>query len=120
MKKIQNLGFVLLIAGALFTTGCSKDECTDKDPRARIVNNGTDKASVQIKTSEGSTENINNVEVGTASNWVSYTAGDLEFNVVVANSTVDTTIFVTMKKCMEYDIRIDNTNQITSTPRTRE
>lgn len=99
-------------------TGCS-DACDGEEPRARIVNNGSDKASVQIKTSGGNTENINNIETGTMSDWRSFAAGETEFTVVVTGST-DTLVLVTMLECYEYSINISSADQVTSSAVERE
>lgn len=99
-------------------TGCS-DACDGEQPRARIVNNGSDNASVQIKTSGGNTENINNVETGTISAYSSFAAGETEFTVVVTGST-DTLVLVTMLECYEYSININSADQVTSSAVERE
>jgi hypothetical protein len=109
-------GALLFIATV--SAGCS-DACDNEAPRARIVNNGSDKASVQIKTSGGSTENINNIESGTISDWRSFAAGDTEFTVVVSGST-DTLVLVTMLECYEYSININSADQVTSSALERE
>jgi hypothetical protein len=113
MKTARFL-LMFLIAGLLTITmnGCKK--CSNDAPRARIINNGTDKASVQIKTSGGNTVNINNVDPGTASDYSSYAAGQVTFTIVVDNLNYEIT--VEMKECYEYDIAIDANNNITSTP----
>jgi len=107
---------VLLIA-AFF--GCS-DDCDNAVPRARINNNGTGKASVQIQTSGGNTENINNIEVGQTSAWSSYAPGQTQYTVAIQGVAGDTTMVVEMQNCWEYDIVINSTNHISSTPRERE
>ncbi len=110
--------FILCLAiGAL--SACS-DHCKNERPRAKITNNGTDKASVQIKTSGGNTENINNIESGQVSDWRSYAAGATEFTVAIKNVSPDTMISVYMLECWEYDIQIDSLNRISSTPLERE
>ena len=103
---------------AIFASSCS-DACDGEEPRARIVNNGSDKASVQIKTSGGNTENINNIESGTMSDWRSFAAGETEFTVVVTGST-DTLVLVTMLECYEYSINISSADQVTSSAVERE
>ena len=109
----------IIICLAIFTLGatsCSK--CKNEDPRARIINNGTEETSVQIKTSGGNTENINNIDVGTTSDYRSYAPGVVEFTVSVGNNNpiVQT---VTMLECYEYDIVISANNTVASTPRDR-
>jgi hypothetical protein len=70
-------------------SACS-DHCKNEQPHAKITNNGTAKASVQIKTSGGNTENINNIESGQVSDWRSYAAGATEFTVAIQNVSPDT------------------------------
>jgi hypothetical protein len=103
---------------ATLAAGCA-DACDQEDPRARIVNNGSDKASVQIQTSGGNTENINNIESGTMSDWRSFAAGNTQFTVVVSGST-DTVVSVTMLECYEYSININSADQVTSSAVERE
>ena len=61
MKKLLFLIFAIL---TVLVSNCS-DDCEKEDPTLILVNNGTGRADVQIKTSGCNTENINNVEVGT-------------------------------------------------------
>ena len=112
--KTAKFFIIVLITGlfAITMNGCKK--CKDEDPRARIINNGTQQASVQIKTSGGNTVNINNVDQGTSSSYSSYAAGQTTFTIKVSN--IDYVKTVEMNKCYEYDIAIDASNNITSTP----
>jgi hypothetical protein len=112
MKKTNFLmTFILAALFVITLNGCKK--CKDEDPRARIINNGTQKASVQIKTSGGNTVNINNVDPATSSPYSSYAAGQTTFTIKISN--VDYVKTVDMSKCFEYDIAIDANNNITST-----
>ena len=123
MRKISFTGTMkcIFISMILITGlyGCS-DDCENEEPRARVNNNGTDKASVQIKTSGGSTENINNIEIGQASAWTSYAPGQTEFTITIQGVPGDTLIIVNMLSCWEYDIIIDSLNQVSSSPRERD
>jgi hypothetical protein len=112
MNLLQKTSFILIsiLAISLFTS-CS-GECENEDPTARIVNNGTDKASVQIKTSEGNTININNVDPGKASPYSSYAPGLVTYTITV--SDVDYVETVQMDVCNTYDIIIDAENVITT------
>ncbi len=112
--KIIKLVVIICIVAAIATTSISCKKCKKEDPRARIINNGTQKASVQIKTSGGNTVNINNVDPGTSSPYSSYAAGIVTFTITVQNNNYPIT--VDMKQCYEYDIAIDNNNKITSLP----
>ncbi len=112
MKKIKFLIAILLIGVAIISLNSCK-KCKGEDPSAKIINNGTIKASVQIKTSEGNTVNINNVDPGTSSSYVSYAAGLVTFTITVSsNDYVET---VQMEECYDYDIAIDANNNITTT-----
>jgi hypothetical protein len=112
--KISKIFLTILIAGIFAITMNSCKKCRNEDPRAKIINNGTQKASVQIKTSNGSTVNINNVDPGTSSPYSSYTAGQVTFTIKV--NTIDYVKTVNLSTCFDYDIAIDANNNITSTP----
>ncbi len=116
MKQILFLSSLVI---CILTASCNKP-CKNEQPRARIVNNGTDKASVQIKTSGGSTENINNIESGQVSAWSSFASGNTEFTVAVQGMPNDTMIPVVMVDCWEYEIIIDAANQVSSLPAERD
>ncbi|PKV75139.1 hypothetical protein BD749_0077 [Pontibacter ramchanderi] len=106
---------MLLLLFVVTMSSC--DKCDGEKPRARIINNGTDVASVQIKTSGGNTENLNNVPKGAASDFRSYNAGSVTFTVTV--DKVEYVENVPMNECYEYDIAIDANNNITTVARDR-
>lgn len=103
---------MLAVIFTIAMNSCKK--CKNEDPRARIINNGTQKASVQIKTSNGNTVNINNVDPGTTSPYSSYTAGQVTFTITVSN--INYVKVFDLGTCYDYDIAIDANNNITSTP----
>ena len=110
MKNLKLLQTIVLTGLLAFTiNGCKK--CKNEDPRARIINNGTEKADVQVKTSGGNTININNVASGTSSSYSSYAAGQTTFTINVANTNYVKAVDVA--KCYDYDIAIDAGNNIT-------
>ncbi|QXP73787.1 hypothetical protein H0I31_11765 [Tenacibaculum sp. AHE15PA] len=110
LKKVTSALLVFIFAITL--NSCSG--CDNQNPSARVINNGIDDVSVQIKTSGGNTENINNIEPGMSSNSVSYAAGVIEYTIVLKDKTevVET---VTMAFCRTYKISIDENNTITTT-----
>ncbi len=112
MKLISKISIVLFTLLTLTTLSSCK-KCKNEAPTARIINNGTSKASVQIKTSGGNTTNINNVDPGTASSYASYAAGEVTFTITV--SKIDYVKTVPMSNCYTYEISIDANNNITST-----
>ncbi len=114
MKK--SLLFLPLMLLAIGYAGCKK--CKNESPRARIVNNGTDKVSVQIQTTGGNTVNINNILSGIQSDFASYAPGLVQFTIAfqVAN---DTSFSVLMDECWEYDIVVDANDNVSSVPTDR-
>jgi hypothetical protein len=112
MYKIKN--FLTIISITFIISGlCSCHKCKNEDPSARIINNGTSKASVQIKTSGGNTVNINNIDPGASSPYSSYAPGTVTFTITIANTNhVET---VNMENCFNYDITINSNNNISTT-----
>lgn len=110
---------LLLLFGLFSMTACKK--CKNEDPRARVVNNGTQSISVQIQTTGGNTVNINNIDAGQSSSYSNFAVGNVTFNISVGsgNNTTNYTKSVAMETCYEYDIVLDNTNTITSVPTDR-
>jgi hypothetical protein len=111
MPAAISRSLLLLASVCALATGCKK--CKDEDPRVRIANNGTQRASVQVQTSGGNTVNLNNVEPGTTSSYASYAAGQATFTLKVNN--VDYAKTLNVAKCHEYTIAIDRSNVITVT-----
>ena len=95
----------------LVASSCKK--CKDEAPRARIANNGTQVASVQVKTSGGNTINVNNVAAGATSEYASYAAGQTTFTLKINN--VDYVKAFDASQCHEYTVAIDRNNAITVT-----
>ncbi|MCT4698815.1 MULTISPECIES: hypothetical protein [Tenacibaculum] len=113
MKLFKRVTSVLLVfIFAITLNSCSG--CDNQNPSAKVVNNGTEDVSVQIKTSGGNTENINKIEPGMSSNSVSYASGEVEFTIVL-KSGAEVVKTVTMEFCRTYKITIDENNTITTT-----
>ncbi len=112
MKTLKFFFIILILTFAIpGLNSCNK--CKNEDPSARIINNGSEKASVQIKTSGGNTININNVDPGTSSAYDSYASGIVTFTITISNNVYVET--VQMLDCYNYDIAIDTNNHITTT-----
>lgn len=112
MKLFKKISIVVLAFA--FTLNSCSDDCSNQNPSAIVVNNGTSEVSVQIQTTGGNTENINNVLPGMASDYVNYSPGEVEYTIVLKDKTelVET---VTMEFCKTYEISIDLNNTITTT-----
>ena len=113
MKVLTPFASLLFAGMLMFSTSSCTKKCKDEDPRARITNNGTQTASVQIKTSGGNTLNINNVSAGDSSDYANYAAGTTTFTLKV--NSVDYVKTTDVSKCHEYTIAIDRNNVITVT-----
>ncbi len=111
MKKIKFI-LMIVLAGLFAITLNSCKKSVNEDPRARIINNGTQKASVQIKTSNGNTVNINNVDPGTSSAYSTYAAGQVTFTITVSSTNYVKVLDI--GNGYDYDIAIDANNIITS------
>ncbi len=111
MKNLRSLCLVVFISAFLLFFSACKD-CKNESPRAQVYNNGNVDVSVQIKTSNGNTENINNVPVGTTSDFRSYAAGVVTFTISVDKVNYVETL--TMEECFDYLIAIDANNVITT------
>jgi hypothetical protein len=116
MKINKIIAIFLLVTSVIIFGSCKK--CKREDPRARIINNASQKASVQIKTSGGNTVNMNNVQPGTTSDFASYADGDVVFTVTVGNK-IDVVSSVKMEECFDYDIAIDENGVVHATPTDR-
>ena len=114
MKLTKSVAFMFLMILALVTLESCK-KCKNESPSARIINNGTADASVQIKTSEGNTVNINNVAAGSTSAYSNYAAGIITFTITVNKFNYVKT--EQLNNCYEYDIIIGANNAITTTAR---
>ncbi len=97
---------------------CSK--CDNEPPGVTLVNNGSGKADIQIKTSNGNTENVNNVLSGTSSPQRTFAAGTIEFTIAIQG--VDNSIKYNLEtqNCNDYTVIIKSENTVISEGRLRE
>ncbi|WP_442266993.1 hypothetical protein ACSIGC_04655 [Tenacibaculum sp. ZS6-P6] len=112
MKLLKRFySFFLILILTFNFTSCS--DCKNENPRARITNMGTEEVSVQIKTSGGNTENLNNVESGKSSEFRSYDSGTITFTIVIKND-IEVVETVEMDFCSEYEIIVNEDNSIST------
>lgn len=100
--KNTKFALIILIIGLLSFTMNSCKKCNGEDPRIKIINNTTEKVSVQIKTTGGNTVNINNVEPNTSSEYTSVAPGKVTYT----ESDNDREMIFDMIECTDYDITI--------------
>ncbi len=116
MNLLKKIAPVFLITLTVFLQSCSG--CDNENPTAKVTNLGTDEVSVQVKTSGGNTENINNITPNSSSATTSYAPGEITYTVVLKSGQelVET---VTVNHCEDYTITVNSEDAIviTSTPR---
>ena len=115
MKKII---LVLFIGLALFS-GCS-DDCDKENPSVVLVNNGLAKADIQIKTSGGNTENINNIQSGASSEKRTFAPGEIEFTVSIQGIQDPVEYVLATSYCTEYTVTINEDNTVSGSGRKLE
>lgn len=109
LKNQHKVIFIFLVT---LLTSCK--ECKNENPRARVYNQGNAEVSVQIKTSGGNSENINNVSMNSSSEYKSYEPGIITFIISAGKNSYATT--VQLLKCFDYEISIDELNNIKVNP----
>ncbi|WP_348744304.1 hypothetical protein [Tenacibaculum sp. 190524A05c] len=117
MKSFKKFILLLIIMSSTIFTGCS--ECNNENPRARVTNLGSEEVSVQVKTTGGNTENINNIEPGKASEFRSYSPGQVTYTIVLKNNE-EIVEEVEMGFCADYEIIVDQDNEVRTTSTDRE
>jgi hypothetical protein len=103
-----------LIAGLclsliFLTAGCG---CKGESPTVTLVNNTATKANIQIKTSNGNTENINNVDPGWRSAARPFASGSIEFTIAI-QGVVDPIVYtLPVGDCTDYVLLINADNTV--------
>ena len=108
--KLKKILFVIFIGIVLFSA-CG-DDCDKENPTVVLVNNSLTKADIQIKTSGGNTENINNIQPGASSEKRSFAPGEIEFTVTI-QGVQDPVEYVQLTSyCTEYTVKINEDNSV--------
>jgi hypothetical protein len=116
---MPRFSFLFLTALLLIFASCS-DDCNMENPTVRLVNYGTAKADIQVKTSGGNTENINNIQPGDSSPPRSFAPGKIDFTIAIQG--VDDPVVYTLNVffCMDYTVTINPDNSVTGTGEQRD
>ena len=104
--------FLVFLCVSLSFIGC--DSCEGENPGVQLINNGTGKADIQIKTSGGNTENMNNIEPGTSSERRTFESGDIEFTISIQGVNDDIVYVLQADLCYDYTVTINPDNSVTS------
>jgi hypothetical protein len=111
-KLVLRSLFAYLFSLSLLLCGCG---CKNEEPTVILQNHGTAKASIQIKTSNGNTENINNVDPGWKSEKRDFAAGDIEFTVTIQGIVEPVVYQLKVEDCTDYIVMVNPDNTISST-----
>ena len=116
MKILKKVAFVFLCVVSLTFYSCSG--CDGESPTVKITNSGTGEVSVQVKTTGGNTENLNNVPTGQSSASREHAPGIVTYTIVLENKTELVETF-TMSTCEDYliTVNLDNSIALSSTSR---
>ena len=105
MKAITVL---LSIFFLMIFSSCNK--CNNENPTARVVNNGTSSANLEITASDGELVSITDLGAGLISSSESYSPGTTTVNCIIDG--IQLTEKVEMSECKSYDITINSENVI--------
>jgi hypothetical protein len=108
---MKYIALIIVLFFSLFLVSCG---CDGEDPSVILRNNGTDKADIQVKTSDGNTENINNVMPGTTSERRTFKAGNIEFTINIQGVNDPVVYNLQAGTCYDYTVTINSNNTVTS------
>ena len=110
---------ILLLLLLAFIAGCG-DDCENENPSVQLVNNGPAKADIQIKTSGGNTENINNILPGSRSERRTFAPGDIEFTIAIQGVSDPITYDLKVFYCTDYTVTIHPDTTVTGSSTNRD
>ena len=116
--KMKLVALFISLCICLSFISCSG--CDGENPSVQLINNGTGKADIQIKTSGGNTENMNNIEPGTSSERRTFDRGDIEFTISIQGVNDDIVYVLHTDFCNDYTVTINPDNTVTSSGNQRE
>ena len=103
--------YLILFIVTIAILGCS-DDCENENPTVVLVNNAITKADIQVKTSGGNTENINNIQSGETSERRSFDPGIIQFTISIQGLNDPLEYEFTTNYCTAYTITINENNTI--------
>lgn len=95
--------FTILLVSLLFTA------CSEESPSLRIRNERQTKANVQIKPAVGNTMNVNDVQSGQTTGYISINEGNYVVTATIQSESVSPEIGITAKNDMNYTVVVANT-----------
>ena len=108
---MKYIALIIALFFSLILAGCG---CDGEDPSVVLRNNGTGKADIQVKTSNGNTENINNIMPGTSSEKRTFKSGNIEFTINI-QGVADPVVYVLQAgTCYDYTVTINSNNTVSA------
>lgn len=107
--SLKSIATLIALSAIIF--GCSTSP--DEPPRFRVKNENSDKASIQIKTSGGSTLNINGVDPGVTTAYQATSEGKIDVTGSVQKDTTKAASGFNAEKNKSYTIKVLNTSPTT-------
>ena len=103
---------ILLFLSLSYVFISCNDECDNENPSVILINNSIGKADIQIKTTGGNTENVNNIQPGETSEERKFAPGDIEFTVSIQGVQDNIIYILTTQYCTAYTVTIMEDNTI--------
>lgn len=103
MKQYIPSLLTALLVSVLFTA------CSEESPSLRVRNDRQTKANMQIKPAAGNTMNINDVQGGQTTGYISISEGNYVVTATIQSESVSPEIGVTAKNDMNYTVVVANT-----------
>ena len=107
MNLLKRTAVLLLMSAIVFLQSCSG--CDNENPTAKVSNLGTDEVSIQVKTTGGNTENLNNIAPNGTSATTSYAPGEITYTIVLKGGE-ELVEVVTLDYCEDYTITVNSDN----------
>lgn len=101
---------ILFLLSVVFVgcIGCSK--CDGSNPSIRVINNGTAKLTITFKASNGKTTSFTNIEKEYVTDYKTIPSGNTLINYSI--DTVNISNTYNFKTCKEYNVTVDEDNQL--------
>lgn len=105
MKRLVAVAWIILLT---HVAGCTED-CGDP-PRVRLENLATNTADVLIEPSDGSTETLDDMEMGAVSDWFEIETGSVHFTITIRGLAGNWTHEFRASNCYDYTVTFSDEN----------
>lgn len=105
---MKSIAILLSFSVLIILTSCNK--CSNEDPTAKVVNNGSSAVNLQITSSAGNIISITELSKGSISTVNSYASGLT--SIIGTIDGIELIDSIDMTECKSYDITITSNNEI--------